>query len=123
MGAQPLRIKEPFGTCVVSGEEVTVTPPHGLFSSRQYSFDRSRQLATITDRRLAVFSSKKSVEFPHISFGISQRVGAAYCIDMFCQMPNQALRVYELTGYTDSPNRLVEMKAAITNGTGIDRWE
>ena len=123
MGSEVLRIEEPFGTCVVRGVEVKITPPHGLLSSRDYLFDRSQQVVTVTDRNLGIFSSKKNIEFPHISFGVSQRIGAAYCIEMFCRVPNLPLIAYELTGHCDSAEKLEPMKKAIIDGTGIDKWE
>ena len=123
MSAQPVAIKEPFGECAVSGDQVTVTPPHGFLSSRQYIFDRSRQMVTVSDRRLKFFGSKKTVPFDQITFKISQEVGAAFRIDMACRKPNGPLVVYPLTGYADSADRFDQMKAALTDGTGIDRWE
>ena len=123
MSVQPVAIKEPFGECAVRGDQVTVTPPHGFLSSRRYVFDRSRHTVTVSDRRLGLFGSKKTVPFDHIAFRISQEVGAAFRIDMPCRMPNRPLMVYPLTGYADSAERLDQMKAALTDGTGIDRWE
>ena len=124
MGSETLRIVEPFGTCVVGGEKVKITPPHGFFSSRDYVFDRSRQRVTVTDRRLWIFSSKKNLEFSHISFGVAQRgIGALYCMNMYSRIPNLPLSVYELTGYCDSAEKLEPMKKAIIDGTGIDQWE
>ena len=124
MGSEPLRIEEPFGTFTMTGEEATVTPPHGFLSSRNFIFDRSRQIVTVSDRRLKIFGSKKNtIEFSAISFRTVQQVGAAYCIEMLCRVPNQSLVVYSLTGYTSSAEQLEPMKKAIIDGTGIDRWE
>lgn len=122
MGSESRRIKETFGTCVTNGEKVEITPPHGRLSSRGYVFDRSQQAVTITDRRLGIFPSKKRLDFQHISFGVSQRVGAAYCIEMYRRIPNSPLGVYELTDYVDSAEKLEPIKSAIIEGTGIDRW-
>ncbi len=123
MASESLRIEEPFAKCVVSGEKVTVTPPGGLLSSRDYVFDKSQQRLTVADKKMVLFGSKKNVSFDDISFGVSQKVGAAYCIEMFCRQPNRPLIVYELTGYADASDRFDPMKEAITSGTGIDRWE
>lgn len=123
MASESLRVEEPFGKCIVRGETVTVSPPGSFLSSRDYVFNKPQQRLTVADKKMLLFGSKKNVNFDDISFGVSQRVGAAYCIEMFCRQPNRPLTVYELTGYADIPERFDSMKDAITSGTGIDRWE
>ena len=116
-------IQEPFGTIAASGDKLTVTPPHGILSRRDYVFDRNRQTVTVADKKFFIMGSSKSHTFEHLSFRVSlYGTNADQCVEMECRIPGKPLIVYRLTDTTPDKDKMASVKQAITDATGIDRW-
>ena len=122
--SKSVRIEEPFGTVIASGDVLKVTPPHGMFSARDYSFDRGQQRVTVSDKKFGIFGSKKNHDFEYLSFRLSMYgANAEKCVEMSYRMPGKPLIVYQLTGLSGDTAKIDTVKTAITDATGIDRWE
>ena len=118
-----VNIQESIGAMVGSGDTLTVTPPHGMLSRRDYIFDRGRQTVTVSDKKWFIMGSKKSHPYEQLSF----RVGmygqqADQCIELECRIPNRPLIVYQLTDTTADKDKIASLKKVVTDATGIDRW-
>ena len=117
-------IQEAFGTIVASGDKLTITPPHGMLSRREYVFDSARQSVTIADKKFFIMGSKRSHLFEHLSFRMSAFGTEAHrCIEMQCRMPGKPLFVYRLTDVSSDEGKLTAARDVITESTGINRWE
>ena len=121
--SSPVNMVDPIGNISGSGDTLTVSPPHGMLSRRNYIFDRNRQTVTIADTKWLIMSSKKSHPFEQLSF----RVGmygqqADQCIELECRIPNRPLIVYRLTDTTSDKDKIASIKQMVTDATGIDRW-
>ena len=117
-------IQEAFGTIVASGDKLTITPPHGILSRREYVFDSARQTVTIADKKFFIMGSKRSHLFEHLSFRMSAFGTEAHrCIEMQCRMPGKPLFVYRLTDVSSDEGKLTAARDVITDSTGINRWE
>ena len=117
-------IQEAFGTIVASGDKLTITPPHGILSRREYVFDSGRQSVTIADKKFFIMGSKRSHLFEHLSFRMSAFGTEAHrCIEMQCRMPGKPLFVYRLTDVSSDEGKLTAARDVITESTGINRWE
>ena len=117
-------IQEAFGTIVASGDKLTITPPHGMLSRREYVFDSGRQSVTIADKKFFIMGSKRSHLFEHLSFRMSAFGTEAHrCIEMQCRMPGKPLFVYRLTDVSSDEGKLTAARDVITESTGINRWE
>ena len=117
-------IQEEFGTIVASGDKLTITPPHGLLSKREYTFDRGRQSVIIADKKFFIMGSKRSQLFEHLSFRLSAFGTEAHrCIEMQCRIPGKPLMVFQLTDVSADEDKLAAARQVITDATGIDRWD
>ena len=117
-------IQEAFGTIVASGDKLTITPPHGILSRREYVFDSARQTVIIADKKFFIMGSKRNHLFEHLSFRMSAFGTEAHrCIEMQCRMPGKPLFVYRLTDVSADEGKLTAARDVITESTGINRWE
>ena len=123
-GSSSLNMVDPIGTISGSGDVITVTPPHGIFSRREYVFDRNRQSVTISDKKWFIMSSKKSHPFEQLSLRLG-RYGqqADQCVELECRIPNRPLLVYQLTDTTADHDKIESILQAVSDATGIERWK
>ena len=105
------------------GDMLTVTPPHGIFSRREYVFDRNRQTVTISDKKWFIMGSKKSHPFEQLSLRLG-RYGqqADQCVELECRIPNRPLIVYQLTDTTADHAKVESIMQTVSDATGIERW-
>ncbi len=115
---------DPIGTISGSADMITVTPPHGIFSRREYVFDRNRQTVTISDKKWFIMGSKKSHPFEQLSLRLG-RYGqqADQCVELECRIPNRPLLVYQLTDTTADHDKVESIMQAVSDATGIERWK
>lgn len=113
-----------IGTISGSGDTLTVTPPHGILSRRDYIFDRNRQTVTIADKKWFIMGSKKSHPFEQLSLRVG-RYGqqADQCVELECRIPNRPLIVYQLTDTTADHDKVESIIQSVSDATGIERWK
>ena len=118
-----VNIVESIGTISGSGDMLTVTPPHGIFSRREYVFDRNRQTVTVADKKWFIMGSKKSHPFEQLSLRLG-RYGqqADQCVELECRIPNRPLIVYQLTDTTADHAKVESIMQTVSDATGIERW-
>lgn len=119
-----INIVESIGTVIGSGDSLTVTPPHGMLSRRDYLFDRNRQTVTVADKKWFIMGSKKSHPFEQLSLRVG-RYGqqADQCVELECRIPNRPLIVYQLTDTMADHDRIESIIQAVSDATGIERWK
>lgn len=110
----------------ISGNDnmLTVTPPHGMLSRRDYIFDRDKQTVTIADKKWFIMGSKKSHPFERLSLRVG-RYGqqADQCVELECRIPNRPLIVYQLTDTTSDHDKVESLLQTVSDATGIERWK
>ena len=119
-----LNMVDPIGTISGSGDTLTVTPPHGILSRRDYFFDRNKQTVTIADKKWFIMGSKKSHPFEQLSLRVG-RYGqqADQCVELECRIPNRPLIVYQLTDTTADHDKIESIIQSVSDATGIERWK
>lgn len=119
-----VNMTDPIGTISGSGDMLTVTPPHGVLSRREYIFDRNRQTVTISDKKWFIMGSKKSHPFEQLSLRLG-RYGqqADQCVELECRIPNKPLLVYRLTDTTADHDKIESVLQSVSEATGIERWK
>lgn len=119
-----INIVESIGSITGSGDSLTITPPHGALSRRDYLFDRNRQTVTIADKKWFIMGSKKSHTFEHLSLRLG-RYGqqADQCVELECRIPGKPLIVYRLTDTTSDHKMVESILQAVSDATGIERWK
>ena len=124
MADSSINIVDAIGTITGSGDSLTVTPPHGMLSRRDYLFDRNRQTVTIADKKWFIMGSKKSHPFENLSLRVG-RYGqqADQCVELECRIPNKPLIVYRLTDTTGNHDKVESIIQAVSDATGIERWK
>lgn len=119
-----LNMVESIGTISGTGDSLTVTPPHGILSRRDYFFDRNRQTVTVADKKCLIKGSKKNHPFEQLSLRVG-RYGqqADQCVELECRIPNRPLIVYRLTDTTPDHDKIESIIQAVSDATGIERWK
>lgn len=119
-----INMVESIGTISGSETMLTVTPPHGMLSRRDYIFDRDKQTVTIADKKWFIMGSKKSHPFEQLSLRLG-RYGqqADQCVELECRIPNRPLIVYQLTDTTADHDKIESIIQSVSDATGIERWK